>query len=84
MANHVANLNGNMANIQDTIERLRQDVDAMRQEGLILLYNANAGPMGVLYNPTVLLDGWAAELAAPNPRTCDKLKAFSSIFFYYT
>ena len=84
LRDNVADLHDNVDNVHNAIERMRQDIiAAMHREGLILLYNANASPMGVLYNPTVLQDGQAAELAAPNPRTCNELKTFTGFFLFY-
>ena len=54
---------------------------AMHCEGPILLCNANTGLEEVLYNSTVLQDGWAAVLAAPNSRTCDELKTLTGTFY---
>ena len=87
MNQDIANTNQNIANMNLNMDRMTQDIAALRRhqnESPIILSNATAGPAGILYNPTILLNGWAPELAAPNPRTRDELMVFTGKFSVYT
>jgi hypothetical protein len=69
----LANLTANVQQIANDVAFLRQRADELP----IILANSQTGPRGPLYNPTLMAQGWAPLLAAPNPRTRDELLVFT-------
>ena len=67
-----ADLQQNMVDIT----HLRQRSDELP----IVLANSQAGPHGLLFNPTAIMHGWAPLLTVPNLRTWDELLHFTSEF----
>ena len=67
-----ADLQQNMVDIA----HLRQRSDELP----IILTNSQAGPRGLLFNPTAIVNGWAPLFTVPNPRTRDELLHFTSEF----
>lgn len=84
----IARMQGNMAKIQDSIARSQADIARTQaslavllqkaEEQPIILFNSQAGCSERLRNPTAMNNGWAPELAHPNPRTRDQLAIFTS------
>ena len=72
-----------LANLTATVNQIALDVAYLRQKAdelPILLANSQAGARGPLFNPTVLQNGWAPLLTAPNPRSRDELLGFTGEF----
>jgi hypothetical protein len=42
-----------------------------------MMANSQVGPRGLLFNPTIIVNGWSPLLAPPNPRTRDELVGFT-------
>jgi hypothetical protein len=75
-----------LANLTATVNQIACDVAYLRQKAdelPILLANSKAGAWGPLFNPTILQNGWAPLLTAPNPRSRDELFGFTGEFTPY-